>query len=71
MLLPLPYYSPSPIPSSQRNVSNQQPGIGNYVGARTDNVPPPLPGQPNSIPAVSVIEESEVFNIILHLVYDM
>lgn len=52
-------------------ISFYTPGIGNYFGGPIDNVPPPPPGQPKSIPTISVIEDSEVFNIILHLVYDM
>ncbi|KAG8971422.1 hypothetical protein FRC05_011101 [Tulasnella sp. 425] len=74
-LLSTRYYSPSIIPPVLPNAHNQQPGIGDYVGeGRTPNLPSPVglpPDQPNSIPTIFVGEESEVFNIILHLAYGM
>ncbi|KAG8935268.1 hypothetical protein FRC00_011215 [Tulasnella sp. 408] len=75
MLLPVPYYTSIIDSPVRRNIENQESGIQNFLqGDMEDNmldVEVSPPDQPNTIPTLFVIEDSVVFNIVLHLVYDM
>ncbi|KAG8930676.1 hypothetical protein FRC01_002417 [Tulasnella sp. 417] len=75
MLLSTSYYTSNTTSPERRNIHNQIPGTGDFLGGGPPQnmafIESSPPDQANVIPAIFVSEESVVFNTILHLVYDM